>query len=124
MIGAGPVKPKRVENLMLSIKAANTSKKRLTTTKQSTQPSNLPVLTYQEQPVVTTETLALGYGPRVTNIRTNLDSNRQHFIEGIHLYTVSGHELADLRVNNPDEKLSDITQLLTLRAEKGSVDRP
>ncbi|WP_241617320.1 ORF6N domain-containing protein [Rosenbergiella epipactidis] len=81
-------------------------------------------MAYQEQPVVTTETLALGYGTRVTNIRTNLDANRQRFIESIHLYTVSGRELADLRVSNPDEKLSDITQLLTLRAEKGSVDRP
>lgn len=52
---------------------ANISKNLLTTTESTTQPSNLPVLTYQEQLVVTTETLVLGYGTRVTNIRTNFE---------------------------------------------------
>ncbi|KFD18364.1 hypothetical protein GTPT_2554 [Tatumella ptyseos ATCC 33301] len=82
---------------------------------------NLPVLSYQGVRVVTTETLAEGYGTRVTNIRTNLDANRQRFIEGLHLYTVSGKELADLRVSNPDAQISSKTRSLTLWTEKGAA---
>ena len=82
---------------------------------------NLPVLSYQGVRVVTTETLAEGYGTRVTNIRTNLDVNRQRFIEGLDLYTVSGKELADLRVSNPDAQISSKTRSLTLWTEKGAA---
>ena len=83
--------------------------------------SNFPALSYQGIRVVTTETLAKGYGTRVTNIRTNLDSNRQRFTEGLHLYTVSGKELADLRVSNPDAQISSKTRSLTLWTEKGAA---
>jgi len=74
--------------------------------------------------VVTTETLAEGYGIRVTNIRTNLDANRQRFIEGLHLYTVSGKELADLRVSNPDAQISSKTRSLILSTEWGAARMP
>lgn len=80
-----------------------------------------PVIEWQGLRVVTTETLAKGYGTKVTNIRTNLDANRHRFIEGVHLHTISGESLSVLRVSNPDAQISNKTRNLTLWTEKGAA---
>ncbi len=84
-------------------------------------PDMLPVIEWRSVRVVTTETLAKGYGTKETNIRTNLDANRERFIEGVHIFTVTGDELADLRVSNPDAQISNKARSLTLWTEKGAA---
>ncbi len=84
-------------------------------------PDMLPVIEWRSVRVVTTETLAKGYGTKETNIRTNLDANRERFLEGIHIFTVTGDELADLRVSNPDAQISNKARSLTLWTEKGAA---
>lgn len=84
-------------------------------------PDMLPVIELKSTRVVTTETLAKGYGTKETNIRTNLDANRERFIEGVHIFTVTGGELADLRVSNPDAQISSKARSLTLWTEKGAA---
>lgn len=84
-------------------------------------PDMLPVIECRSVRVVTTETLAKGYGTKETNIRTNLDANRERFLEGVHIFTVTGDELADLRVSNPDAQISNKTRSLTLWTEKGAA---
>ena len=80
-----------------------------------------PVIEWRSVRVVTTETLAKGYGTKETNIRTNLDANRERFLEGVHIFTVTGDELADLRVSNPDAQISNKARSLTLWTEKGAA---
>uniref|UniRef100_UPI0035C7158B ORF6N domain-containing protein n=1 Tax=Serratia quinivorans TaxID=137545 RepID=UPI0035C7158B len=84
-------------------------------------PDMLPVIELKGTRVVTTETLAKGYGTKETNIRTNLDANRERFIEGVHIFTVTGDELANLRVSNPDAQISSKARSLTLWTEKGAA---
>ncbi|HHL2712814.1 TPA: ORF6N domain-containing protein [Yersinia enterocolitica] len=84
-------------------------------------PDMLPVIEWRSVRVVSTETLAKGYGTKETNIRTNLDANRERFFEGVHIFTVTGDELADLRVSNPDAQISNKARSLTLWTEKGAA---
>ncbi|MDE9590211.1 ORF6N domain-containing protein [Xenorhabdus bovienii] len=83
--------------------------------------NKLPVIEWQGVRVVTTETLATGYGTEPTNIRTNLSANKSRFIEGIHYYNLSGQDLKDLRVSNTDAQISNKTRTITLYTEKGAA---
>ena len=47
-------------------------------------PQPLPVIEWKALRVVTTETLASGYGTDDVNIRMNLSNNKDRFIEGVH----------------------------------------
>lgn len=84
-------------------------------------PEMLPVIKLNGIRVVTTENLAKGYGTKETNIRTNLDANRERFLEGVHIFTISGDDLADLRVSYPDAQISNKARSLTLWTEKGAA---
>lgn len=84
-------------------------------------PDMLPVIEWAGIRVVTTGTLAKGYGTKETNIRTNLDANRERFLEGVHIFTVTGKNLAVLRVSNPDAQISNKARSLTLWSEKGAA---
>ena len=97
---------------MLPIKGANTPKNRLTTTDQLTQPSQLPVLTYQEQRVVTTETLADGYGTTAIRIQQNHIRNSKRFIEGKHFYRLTGDELKSFRLSFSESVNKQSTSLI------------
>ncbi|CNI02330.1 phage antirepressor Ant [Yersinia frederiksenii] len=88
---------------------------------QLVDPDMLPVIEWRSVRIVTTETLAKGYGTKETNIRTNLDANRERFLEGVHIFTVTGNELANLRVSNPDAQISNKARSLTLWTEKGAA---
>lgn len=48
-------------------------------------PDNFPVIEWAGVRVVTTETLAKGYGTDEANIRKNLSRNASRFIEGTHI---------------------------------------
>jgi len=76
---------------------------------------------YRDQRVITTELLARGYGTDEANIRKNLSRNVGRFVEGIHIFTVDGDELRDLRVTNSHAQISSKTRSLTLWTEKGAA---
>ncbi|WP_406706880.1 ORF6N domain-containing protein [Sodalis sp.] len=83
--------------------------------------TQLPVIEWNGVRVVTTETLAVGYGTNPTNIRSNLTNHKSRFIDGVHYFTVEGMELADLRVNNIDAQISSKARTATLWTEKGAA---
>ncbi|WP_338803617.1 ORF6N domain-containing protein [Xenorhabdus griffiniae] len=84
--------------------------------------SKLPVIEWQGVRVVTTETLAAGYGIDENNIRKNLSNNRNRFSEGIHIYTLKGDELKTYRNQVKDiHSVNKHTTSLTLWTEKGAA---
>lgn len=82
--------------------------------------TKLPVVVLRGQRVVSTETLAEGYGTEATNIRTNLSAHKHRFVEGEHYFIVSGEELADLRVSNPDAQISPKVRSMAFYTERGA----
>ncbi|WP_288847286.1 ORF6N domain-containing protein [uncultured Citrobacter sp.] len=58
---------------------------------------NLPVLEWDGQRVVTTETLAKGYGSDVANIRKNLTRNEKRFSDGVHFFKLTGSDLREFK---------------------------
>lgn len=52
-------------------------------------PLDCPVIVWEGVRVVTTDTLAKGYGTDESNIRKNHSRNNSRFIEGIHIFTVN-----------------------------------
>ena len=82
--------------------------------------TQLPVVVLRGQRVVSTETLAEGYGTEATNIRTNLSAHKHRFVEGEHYFIISGEELADLRVSNPDAQISSKVRSMAFYTERGA----
>lgn len=83
----------------------------------------VPVITHQQNPIVTTEMLAKFYGTDVDNIRKNFSNNTKRFIEGKHYFKIQGADLKEfrLRVNNVHEQISSKTRVLTLWTERGAA---
>ncbi|WP_273967989.1 ORF6N domain-containing protein [Enterobacter cancerogenus] len=84
-------------------------------------PQPLPVIECRGLRVVTTETLAAGYGSDEANIRKNLSRNASRFIEGIHIFTIKGQELKDLRVTNSHAQISSKARSVVFWTEKGAA---
>lgn len=84
-------------------------------------PQPLPVIELKGLRVVTTETLASGYGTDEANIRKNLSRNASRFIEGIHIFTIKGQELKDLRVTNSHAQISSKARSVVFWTEKGAA---
>ncbi|MDE1480220.1 ORF6N domain-containing protein [Xenorhabdus bovienii] len=84
--------------------------------------NNLPVIEWRGVRVVTTETLATGYGTEPTNIRSNIANHRSRFIEGIHVFTLKGDnfQLFKNQGNNID-LVNKHTNQITLFTEKGAA---
>lgn len=82
--------------------------------------TQLPVVVLRGQRVVSTETLAEGYSTEATNIRTNLSAHKHRFVEGEHYFIISGEELADLRVSNPDAQISPKVRSMAFYTERGA----
>lgn len=93
-------------------------KNKLTTIDATT----LPVIEWKGVRVVTTETLAAGYGVDNNNIRKNLSNNRDRFIEGVHIHTLKGDELKEYRNLVKDVHLvNKHTSQQVLWTEKGAA---
>ncbi|MEP9151518.1 ORF6N domain-containing protein [Enterobacter cloacae] len=88
---------------------------------RNVDPQPLPVIEWKGLRVVTTETLAVGYGSDVANIRKNLSRNASRFIDGIHIFTIKGQELKDLRVTNSHAQISSKARSVILWTEKGAA---
>ena len=87
----------------------------------SVDPDLFPVIEWSGVRVVTTGTLATGYGTDEGNIRKNLSANSNRFDEGLHYFNVSGQSLKDLRVTNSNAQISSKARSVTLWTEKGAA---
>lgn len=84
--------------------------------------TTLPVIEWKGVRVVTTETLAAGYGAEVKNIQNNFIRNEGRFVEGKHYFIVQGDELKELK-NLPSLRgvVDKRTPKLTLWTERGAA---
>lgn len=84
--------------------------------------SELQVIEYRGQRVVTTEQLAAGYGTDVENVRRNFNRNKSRFVEGKHYFQLTGDDLEILRVTFSPAQISNKTRSLTLWTERGAAN--
>lgn len=59
--------------------------------------SDLQIIEYRGQRVVTTEQLAAGYGATEKMLTNNFSRNESRFVEGKHFFKVEGVELQELK---------------------------
>lgn len=83
-------------------------------------PENLPVIEWQGVRVVTTETLAAGYGTTPIRIQQNYIRNEDRFVEGKHFFKISGDELKYFRLSF-SESVNKHTTSLVLWTERGAA---
>lgn len=85
-------------------------------------PDMFPVIEWGGFRVVTTESLASGYGTDEVNIRMNLSNNKDRFNEGVHFFTLTGSELKEFK-NRVNDRYSvgKRARSLTLWTEKGAA---
>lgn len=57
----------------------------------------VPEVYYRQQKVITTESLAIGYGADVKSIQMNFANNRSRFEEGKHFFKLEGEELKSFK---------------------------
>ncbi|HFK5819186.1 ORF6N domain-containing protein [Enterobacter kobei] len=84
--------------------------------------SDLQIVEYRGQRVVTTEQLAAGYGTDEVNIRKNLSRNLERFEEGKHYFLLTGSELKGFKNLVPESHLvNKHTSQLILWTERGAA---
>lgn len=83
-------------------------------------PEYLPVIEWQGVRVVTTETLAAGYGTTPIRIQQNYIRNEDRFVEGKHFFKISGDELKSFRLSF-SESVNKHTTSLVLWTERGAA---
>ncbi|WP_279063212.1 ORF6N domain-containing protein [Lelliottia amnigena] len=89
---------------------------------RNVDPQPLPVIEWAGVRVVTTETLASGYGTDEANIRNNLSRNLDRFEEGKHYFLLSGSDLREFKNRVTDSySVGKNAISLTLWAEKGAA---
>ncbi|WOO51131.1 ORF6N domain-containing protein [Hafnia alvei] len=57
----------------------------------------VPEVYYRNQKVITTESLAIGYGATDKKITNNFSRNKDRFVEGKHYFEIKGEELQELK---------------------------
>ncbi|MEH1318346.1 ORF6N domain-containing protein, partial [Citrobacter farmeri] len=82
--------------------------------------SAVPVITYRNQRVVTTDSLAAGYSTTAQNITNNFNRNKNRFIEGKHYFRIEGEEVENLRNSLSYVQISPKTRTLYLWTERGA----
>ncbi|EGD9092077.1 phage antirepressor KilAC domain-containing protein, partial [Escherichia coli] len=86
------------------------------------QSDEIPVLEWLGVRVVTTETLARGYGTDEANIRKNLSRNSDRFEEGKHYYLLTGSKLKEFkRLVTISHLVSKYTSQVILWTERGAA---
>lgn len=81
----------------------------------------VPEVYYRQQKVITTESLAIGYGADVKNIQDNFTNNKDRFIEGKHYFKLEGQELQEFK-SYPDNfgLVNKFTRHAYLWTERGA----
>ena len=86
------------------------------------QPDEIPVLEWRGVRVVTTETLARGYGVDEANIRNNLSRNLDRFEEGKHYFLLTGLKLREFKNRvTGSYSVGKNARSLTLWTERGAA---
>ncbi|HDC0138331.1 TPA: phage antirepressor KilAC domain-containing protein [Escherichia coli] len=86
------------------------------------QPDEIPVLEWQGVRVVTTETLAKGYGTDEGNIRKNLSCNSDRFEEDKHYFLLTGSKLKEFKNRVTfSNSVGKNARNLTLWTERGAA---
>ncbi|ELQ4601277.1 ORF6N domain-containing protein, partial [Escherichia coli] len=86
------------------------------------QSDEIPVLEWQGVRVVTTETLAKGYGTDEGNIRKNLSCNSDRFEEGKHYFLLTGSKLKEFKNRVTfSNSVGKNARNLTLWTERGAA---
>ncbi|EIG7663229.1 phage antirepressor KilAC domain-containing protein [Escherichia coli] len=86
------------------------------------QPDEIPVLEWQGMRVVTTETLAKGYGVDEANIRNNLSRNLDRFEEGKHYFLLTALKLREFKNRvTGSYSVGKNARSLTLWTERGAA---
>ncbi|QIU89385.1 ORF6N domain-containing protein [Yokenella regensburgei] len=89
---------------------------------RNVDPQPLPVIEWAGVRVVTTETLASGYGTDEANIRKNLSRNLDRFEDGKHYFLLSGPDLRKFKHRVTDgHSVGKNARSLTLWTEKGAA---
>lgn len=81
----------------------------------------VPEVYYRDQKVITTESLAVGYGADARNIQDNFSNNKDRFVEGKHYFKLEGAELHAFK-NCPDNfgSVNKHARNLILWTERGA----
>ncbi|HDU8431804.1 TPA: ORF6N domain-containing protein [Morganella morganii] len=81
----------------------------------------VPEVYYRDQKVITTESLAVGYGADARNIQDNFSNNKDRFVEGKHYFKLEGVELHAFK-NCPDNfgSVNKHARNLILWTERGA----
>lgn len=58
---------------------------------------DLPILEWEGVRVVTTETLAKGYGTDAANLRKNFERNVKRFVDSVHVFHLTGSKLKEFK---------------------------
>lgn len=90
----------------------------------STSVENLPSLTHNHLPVITTELLAELYGTERQRLTNNFNRNKERFIEGEHFFLIEGDELRELKNRNSlrvSVKIARNVRSLILWTERGAA---
>ncbi|HGU5333484.1 TPA: ORF6N domain-containing protein [Escherichia coli O146] len=85
---------------------------------------NIPSLTHQHLPVITTELLAELYGTERQRLTNNFNRNKERFIEGKHFFLFEGDELRELKNRNSlrvSVKIARNVRSLILWTERGAA---
>lgn len=94
----------------------------LAKTNPAVDPLGFPVIEWAGVRVVTTESLALGYGTDENAIRKNLSRNLERFEEGKHYFLITGEDLRQLKNRvTGSHVVGKNARSLTLWAEKGAA---
>lgn len=91
---------------------------------QDTHVQNLPVIFWQNQVVITTESLANVYKVKPIQIQQNFKNNSARFVEGIHFYKLIDQELKNFKdylENFEVVQIAKNTKHVFLWTERGTV---
>lgn len=89
---------------------------------QSQSVQNLPVIFWQNQAVITTDSLASVYEVDVNNIQANFNNNKARFEEGKHFFKLEGESLREFKKSlTENNSVSRQVRNLILWTERGTV---
>lgn len=81
--------------------------------------TDIPVIVYQNQRVITTELIVQVYGTAITNIQQNFTNNQNRFEQGKHYFKLEGDELTIFKRVSP--QINKRTRHLILWTERGAA---
>ena len=82
---------------------------------------NLVPVEWNNQRVLLSKQVAECYKCSEERIKDNFNANKQHYVEGLHYFKITGSDLQNLRVGNADLQISPMTRTLYLWTYQGCV---